>query len=136
MKFRCRDFEGIRPIFERMDVLGFESVVGASKLSPGEVVFCQPVDEGPYYICIIREMTDSETTDERDGIPSSDKSAASASRAGEESTTSNPRDKTVWRIYTGTDRYVGRCKRTRIFGRLTGVKQDGFNIWRPVPHMG
>ena len=146
------------PIFEHGNVVLFEPVVNIypynSTVLPGDVVFCQPRDDGPCYVCILGDMTVPPIVGDGSAAPAlrvGDKSAASALRVGDESVASNPRVKDesavsapragdeltaaasrafmVWDRYNGTDIRVGSCTGNRIYGRLKIVTNPNTNIW-------
>ena len=101
MDFEC-DHAGMWPIFSNGDIVMFEPVVDIypydSTVKPGDIVFCQPTDDGPFYICSldydgsrepdypVRAWSQAAASSLRVG----DQSAASISRAGTESAASIP----------------------------------------------
>ena len=90
VKFHCFEHGGILPIFEHGNVLLFEPVVNIypynSTVLPGDVVFCQPRDDGPCYVCILGDITVPPKVGDGSAAPAlrvGDNSAASALRVGD-----------------------------------------------------
>ena len=146
------------PIFEHGNVLLFEPVVNIypynSTVLPGDVVFCQPRDDGPCHVCILGDMTVPPKVGDGSAAPAlrvgdnsaasalrvgdesvasrprvKDESAASAPRAGDESTAAASRAEMLWDIYNGDDICFGSCTGDRIYGRLKMVRNPNTNIW-------
>ena len=136
--YQCRHVD-TSWICERGNILLFYPVVDiwpcSSTVTGGDIVFCQPMDEGPFYICSIDGRTDppiggdgSATPAPRVGDESAasnsrigDDSAVSAPRTGDESTASASRAEMLWDMYDGDGTHIGSCKGKRIYGMLKGV---------------
>ena len=138
--YQCRHVD-TSWICERGNILLFVPVVDTwpynSTVTGGDIVFCQPMDEGQFYICSIDGRTDPPIGGDGSATPAprvGDESAASAPQAGDDSAASAPRvgdDSTaqvpwrgelLWDIYNAGE-LAGSCKGKRIYGRLASVEE-------------